>query len=117
MINPANAPEAHALSSRIRNEFVLRVTGELVRRAPEAINSKVPTGEVELQVATLEIVSTEGHAFGSWHAEPLLVLDVYEHAFAIDMGSNKGGYLDAFFRNVKWSEVATRATRAIARLA
>jgi len=58
VINPANAPEAHALSSRIRNEFVLRVTGELVRRAPEAVNSKVPTGEVELQVATLEIVST-----------------------------------------------------------
>ena len=58
VINPANAPEAHALSSRIRNEFVLRVTGELVRRAPDAVNSKVPTGEVELQVATLEIVST-----------------------------------------------------------
>ncbi len=66
---------------------------------------------------TLEIVSTESHAFGSWHAEPLLVLDVFEHAFAIDFGSNKGAYLDAYFRNVKWSEVASRTTRAIGRLA
>jgi len=66
---------------------------------------------------TLEIVSTEGHAFGSWHAEPLLVLDVFEHAFAIDFGANKGAYLDAFFRNVKWSEVATRTTRAMGRMA
>jgi aspartyl-tRNA synthetase len=41
----------------VRNEFVLRAEGELVRRAPEAVNPALPTGEVELQVDTLEIVS------------------------------------------------------------
>lgn len=65
---------------------------------------------------TLEIVTTEGHAFGSWEAAPLLVLDVFEHAFAIDYGANKGGYFDAFWNNVNWPEVHTRATRALARL-
>ncbi len=64
---------------------------------------------------TLDLVQTEGHAFGSWEAAPLLVLDVFEHAYAIDYGANKNGYLDAFLRNVNWSEVRTRTTRALAR--
>jgi aspartyl-tRNA synthetase len=36
---------------------VLKAEGELVRRAPEAVNPALPTGEVELQVDSLEIVS------------------------------------------------------------
>ena len=42
----------------MRNEFVLRAEGEVVARAPELVNPNLPTGEVELQVETLEIVST-----------------------------------------------------------
>jgi aspartyl-tRNA synthetase len=57
VINPELASEAHAAAHEIRNEFVLRAEGELVRRAPEAVNPNLPTGEVELQVASLEIVS------------------------------------------------------------
>jgi aspartyl-tRNA synthetase len=57
VINPERAPDAHAATHEIRNEFVLRVEGEVVRRAPEAVNPNLPTGEVELQVDRLEIVS------------------------------------------------------------
>ena len=57
MINPENTPEAHAAAHEIRNEFVLRVEGEVVARAPEAVNPNLLTGDVELQVETLEIVS------------------------------------------------------------
>ncbi|HKP19479.1 MAG TPA: aspartate--tRNA ligase [Gaiellaceae bacterium] len=57
VINPEHAAEAHAAAHEIRNEFVLRVEGEVVRRAPEAVNPNLPTGEVELQVEQLEIVS------------------------------------------------------------
>ncbi len=64
---------------------------------------------------TLEIVQTDNHALGSWSASPLLVLDVYEHAFAIDYGAHKPGYFDAFWRNVAWDVVNTRATRALGR--
>ncbi|MGH3012392.1 MAG: aspartate--tRNA ligase [Gaiellaceae bacterium] len=55
--NPERAPEASADAHQIRNEFVLRAEGEVVRRAPENVNPNLPTGEVELQVDTLEIVS------------------------------------------------------------
>jgi aspartyl-tRNA synthetase len=57
VINPERAPAAHAAAHEIRNEFVLRVEGEVVARAPEAVNPDLPTGGVELQVDTLEIVS------------------------------------------------------------
>jgi aspartyl-tRNA synthetase len=57
VVNPEHAPEAAKLAHEIRNEFVLRATGEVVRRAPEAVNPNLATGEVELQVENLEIIS------------------------------------------------------------
>ena len=55
--NPETAPEAAATAHEIRNEFVLRAHGEVVRRAPENVNPSLPTGEIELRVDRLEIVS------------------------------------------------------------
>jgi len=57
VINPERSPEAAGVAHQVRNEFVLRAEGELVRRAPDAVNPELPTGEVELQVDSLEIVS------------------------------------------------------------
>jgi aspartyl-tRNA synthetase len=57
VINPERAPDAAAVAHRIRNEFVVRAEGEVAARAPEAVNPGLPTGEVELQVDGLEIVS------------------------------------------------------------
>jgi aspartyl-tRNA synthetase len=57
VINPERSPEAAGTAHEIRNEFVLRARGEVVARAPEAVNSKLPTGEVEVQVDELEILS------------------------------------------------------------
>lgn len=57
VVNPERAPDAAELAKEIRNEFVLRVKGEVVARSPETVNSKMATGEVELQVDELEIVS------------------------------------------------------------
>src|SRR6187455_3688936 len=57
VINPELAPEAAELAHQIRNEFVLRAEGALVVRSSETVNPNMPTGEVELQVDTLEIVS------------------------------------------------------------
>jgi len=44
----------------------------------------------------------------AWGA-PLLVMDMYEHAYAMDYGANAGGYIDAFFQNINWDEVNRRA--------
>jgi len=39
---------------------------------------------------------------------PLLVLDVYEHAYMVDYGIDRGKYLDAFMKNVDWDVVSKR---------
>src|SRR2546430_2191335 len=57
VINPERSAEAAAAAHEIRNEFVLRAEGEVVARAPENVNPGIPTGEVELQVDRLEILS------------------------------------------------------------
>src|SRR6266480_6351254 len=57
VINPERSPEAAAAAHEIRNEFVLRAEGEVVARSPENVNPQLPTGEVELQVDQLEILS------------------------------------------------------------
>jgi aspartyl-tRNA synthetase len=57
VLNPERAPAASAAAHQIRNEFVLRAVGEVVKRDPENVNPELPTGEVELQVDELEILS------------------------------------------------------------
>ena len=57
VINPERAAEAAGPAHEIRNEFVLQAEGEVVARAPENVNPALPTGEVELQVDRLAIVS------------------------------------------------------------
>ena len=57
VINPERSAAAAELAKEIRNEFVLRARGEVVARSPETVNAAMPTGEVELQVDELEIVS------------------------------------------------------------
>jgi aspartyl-tRNA synthetase len=57
VINPEHAPEAAKVAHEIRSEFVVHARGEVARRAPEAVNPNIPTGEVEIQVDELEIVS------------------------------------------------------------
>jgi Fe-Mn family superoxide dismutase len=42
------------------------------------------------------------------HVIPLLVLDVYEHAYMIDFGTKRAAYLDAFLRNVNWQAADER---------
>ncbi|HEY8630714.1 MAG TPA: aspartate--tRNA ligase [Gaiellaceae bacterium] len=57
VINPERAPDAAKVAHEIRSEFVVHARGEVTRRAPEAVNPNIPTGEVEIQVDELEIVS------------------------------------------------------------
>ncbi len=52
--------DASPLFARLRGlrlESVVTSTGTVVKRSPETINPKLPTGEVELQIAALEIQS------------------------------------------------------------
>jgi Fe-Mn family superoxide dismutase len=87
---------------------------QLVRGAAMATSGWVVVA-LDRGSSSIEVVQTEGHAGGAWNAEALLVLDVFEHAYAIDFGPAKGPYLDAFFKNVAWAEVGRRFEAAIAR--
>jgi Fe-Mn family superoxide dismutase len=46
-----------------------------------------------------------GHPAG---LTPLLVLDVFEHAFMIDYGLKRADYIDSFWKNMKWEAVEAR---------
>jgi len=37
-----------------------------------------------------------------WAAIPLIVLDVYEHAYFMDYGVNRKDYISSFFKNLNW---------------
>jgi len=50
--------ELFAKAEGIRGEYVLAVVGEVVKRSPEAINPKLPTGEIEIIAKELRILST-----------------------------------------------------------
>jgi Fe-Mn family superoxide dismutase len=40
--------------------------------------------------------------------QPLLVLDVFEHAFMLDYGLKRADYVEAFFKNINWAAVGAR---------
>ena len=46
-----------------------------------------------------------GHLAG---CRPLLVMDVFEHAFMIDYGLKRADYIEVFFNNVNWTAVEGR---------
>ena len=48
-----------------------------------------------------------GHLAG---CQPILVMDVFEHAFMIDYGLKRADYIEAFFKNISWEAVESRLT-------
>jgi aspartyl-tRNA synthetase len=57
VVNPERAAAAAGTAHEIRNEFVLQAEGEVVARAPELVNPNLPTGQIEVQVDELKILS------------------------------------------------------------
>jgi superoxide dismutase, Fe-Mn family len=46
-----------------------------------------------------------GHLAG---CRPLLIMDVFEHAYMVDYGLKKADYITAFFKNINWAAVEAR---------
>ena len=57
VVNPERAADAVAPAHELRNEFVVSATGQVVARAAELVNPNLPTGEIEVQLDSLDIVS------------------------------------------------------------
>ena len=45
------------------------------------------------------------NSFPVWGAMPVMAMDTYEHAYFIDFGAARAGYIDAFFQNIDWTQV------------
>ena len=52
----------------------------------------------------LWIYNSDAHNQGGvWGALPVIVLDVYEHAYFMDYGADRQAYLKAFWKNFNWT--------------
>jgi aspartyl-tRNA synthetase len=57
VFRPDEAPEAHAAAHRLRSEYVISATGTLVEREEGAVNPDLPTGRVELDVDSFDLLA------------------------------------------------------------
>jgi aspartyl-tRNA synthetase len=57
VVDQTQQPEAHAVASRVRNEFVVTATGTVEKRPAETVNPKLPTGEIELRASEVTILN------------------------------------------------------------
>lgn len=57
VINPERSADAAAAARDLRNEFVIQVRGEVVRRTAETVNPGMSTGEIEVQADELTVLS------------------------------------------------------------
>ena len=56
----------------------------------------------------MENYALADHGQGSSGSVPLLMMDMYEHAYQMDYGAAAAKYVDAFFANVQWDAVEAR---------
>jgi len=101
-------------------------SGKLARRLAEGFGS-VEDWEKDLRGtatmrgvgwAVLYLDTLSGRLMNQWINEhdvghpaggvPILVLDVFEHAFMIDYGLKRADYIEAFFQNLNWAVVEAR---------
>ena len=57
VIDGADAPDAHAVASRVRPEFVVTAVGNVAKRLEGTENKRLETGEIELQATELTILN------------------------------------------------------------
>ncbi len=57
VFNPQISEESHRIADTLRSEFVIAVKGKVVRRDPENVNPKIPTGQIEIQAHSVKILN------------------------------------------------------------
>jgi len=62
----------------------------------------------DTHLGALKLYGGDAHNQGGvWGSIPLIAVDVYEHAYFIDFGSDRKAYLEAFWKNLDWSKATT----------
>ncbi len=63
----------------------------------------------DMQAKELRVYQADAHNQGGvWGCVPVLVLDVYEHAYFIDFGSDRKAYIQNWLTTVNWTKVEER---------
>ncbi|OAB34175.1 aspartate--tRNA ligase [Paenibacillus glacialis] len=57
VFNPSFSGDALAIADKVRSEYVLSVTGEVVLRDKETVNANLPTGEIEVRITEIEVLN------------------------------------------------------------
>ncbi|MGB3510636.1 MAG: aspartate--tRNA ligase [Microcoleaceae cyanobacterium] len=58
--DPERTPDSYQIAGDIRNEYVVQITGRVSRRPEESLNSKLPTGEVEIYADDIKLLNGLG---------------------------------------------------------
>lgn len=59
----------------------------------------------DLKAGKLKHYNSDAHNQGGvWGCIPIVVLDCYEHAYFMDFGADKKGYIAAFWKNFDWAK-------------
>lgn len=63
----------------------------------------------DLHERALRIYTADAHHQGGvWGCLPILVLDVYEHAYFMDFGSDRAAYIKTWWNNLNWTKIEQR---------
>ena len=57
VFNPELAGKCHKIANEMRNEYVVRVSGEVAHRPPGTENTRLPTGDIEVIARDTEIIN------------------------------------------------------------
>ena len=57
VFNPEHSEAAHELAGSLRSEWVVQITGKVVKRLPGAENPELPTGSVELSATKIVVLN------------------------------------------------------------
>ena len=63
--DPNNSSKVHEIIEKVRNEFVIQVTGDIRLRTENTINNNIDTGKIEVLVNSVQILNQywNGHHY------------------------------------------------------
>jgi aspartyl-tRNA synthetase len=55
--DPLRTPDSYHLAETLRSEYVVKITGTVYRRPEESLNTRIPTGELEVYAEQIEVLN------------------------------------------------------------